>query len=190
MSKNQPMIPTLLCALALPALLTTACGAVAGDDLNGTWEGPCYQGARTQLAYAGLALTGTYTEFSDMTCTTPRHVTTWTGTASVGAEVQPGVRKLDLAFSSFRSRALTDTEAAFVNQNQYCGFTDWAAGAEKDILGRACYGFSVPKGSVSLDLYQVQGSTLTLGKGAKIAAQLTEADRPTVLDPTRPFARK
>jgi hypothetical protein len=39
-------------------------------------------------------------------------------------------------------------------------------------------------------LYQVVGTTLTFGKGAKIAVNLTEADRPTQLDPQRPFTLK
>lgn len=178
-------------ALAISGLLAVAgCGGSAGADLDGTWESPCYMGAKTQLAYSNLALNGTYIEYSDMTCTTQRHITTWTGTATVGDEVQPGVHKLDLAFSSFRSKPLTATEASFVNQNQYCGFTDWAAGVEKDVLGKSCYGFSIPNGGKSLDIYQVTDSTLLLGKGSKIAAQLTEADRPAELDPMRPFTKK
>jgi hypothetical protein len=147
-------------------------------------------GAQTRLVYSSLTLTGTYTEYSDMTCATPRHITTWTGSATVGDEIQPGVPKLDISFNSFRSKPLTATEATFVNQNQYCDFTDWAAGVEKDVLGRNCINFSIPGGGKSLDLYQVAGTVLTFGKGAKIAAQLTEADRPTQLDPQRPFTKK
>lgn len=180
-------------ALAMFGIIATAaCGsdAAPGADLDGTWQSPCYMGAQTQLVYSGLALTGTYTEYSDMTCTTQRHITTWTGTATVGNEVQPGIRKLDLSFNSFRSKALTAAEATLVNMYQYCGFTDWAAGVEKDVLGRNCVNFSIPMGGKSLDIYQVSGTTLLLGKNSKIAAQLTEADRPTALDPTRPFTKK
>lgn len=142
------------------------------------------------IVYSNLALTGTYTEYSDMNCATPRHITTWTGASTVGDEVQPGVRKLNVSYKTFRSKPLTATEASFVNQNQYCGFTDWAAGVEKDILGQSCINFSIPGGGISLDLYQVVGTTLTFGKGAKIAVNLTEADRPTQLDPQRPFTLK
>lgn len=177
--------------VALTGLVAAAgCGAPSGADLDGTWESPCYMGAKTQLVYSNLALNGTYIEYSDMTCTTQRHITTWTGTAAVGDEVQAGVHKLDLSFSSFRSKPLTATEASFVNQNQYCGFTDWMAGVEKDVLGRSCYGFSIPIGGKSLDLYQVSGTTLLFGKGSKIAVQLSEADRPSELDPQRPFTKQ
>lgn len=178
-------------ALVLSGLtLAAACGAPAGADLDGTWVSSCYQGAQTQLVYSNLALTGTYNEYSDMNCATLRHITTWTGVAAVGAEVQPGVHKLDISYATFRSKPLTATEASFVNQNQYCGFTDWAAGVDKDILGRSCINFAIPVSGKSLDLYQVAGTTLTFGKGAKISAQLTEADRPTQLDPQRPFTKK
>lgn len=177
-------------ALALPALL----GACADDpspgaELEGSWSTPCYQGAQTRLTYEGLALTGTYTEYVDMACTTPRHIATWTGHAVVGAEVAPGVRKLDLAFDGFRSVALTAEEAALVNQNQYCGLTDWAPGVERDILGRDCYGFSIPVGGQSLDVYQVDGDGLLFGKGSKILVAPSESDRPAELDPMRPFSR-
>ena len=178
-------------ALALSGLiLAAACGAPAGADLDGTWESPCYQAAQTRLVYSSLALTGTYTEYSEMTCATPRHITTWTGVAAVADEVQPGVHKLDISYNSFHSKPLTAAEATFVNQNQYCGFTDWAAGVDRDVLGRSCINFSIPTGGKSLDLYQVAGTGLTFGKNAKIAAQLTEADRPTQLDPQRPFTKK
>jgi hypothetical protein len=183
-------IPTL--ALS-GLLLAAACGGdspVAGADLDGTWESPCYQAAQTRLVYSSLALTGTYNEYSDMNCATLRHVTTWTGNATVGDEVQPGIHKLDLSFNTFRSKPLTATEAGLVNGYQYCGFTDWAAGVEKDVLGRNCVNFSIPVGGKSLDLYQVVGTGLTFGKNAKIAAQLSEADRPTALDPQRPFTKK
>lgn len=177
--------------LAMSGFLAAGgCGETPGADLDGTWETPCYMGAKTQLSYSNLALNGTYIEYSDMTCTTQRHTTTWTGTATVGDEVQDGVRKLDLSFSSFRSKPLTPAEATFVNQNMYCGFTDWASGVEKDVLGKSCYGFSIPNGGKSLDIYQVNGGTLLFGRGSKIAVQLTEADRPTALDPMRPFSKK
>lgn len=171
-------------------LVASGCGETPGADLNGTWESPCYMGAKTQLSYSNLALNGTYIEYSDMTCTTQRHVTTWTGIATVGDEVQDGIHKLDLSFSSFRSKPLTPAEAMFVNQNMYCGFTDWASGVEKDVLGKNCYGFSIPNGGKSLDIYQVSSGTLLFGRGSKIAVQLSESDRPTALDPMRPFSKK
>jgi hypothetical protein len=189
------------CVLSMPAFACNADVAPAssapatnspasGVALNGTWQTPCYQSAQTRLVYSNLELTGTYTEYSDTACTTPRHIATWTGRASVGQEMKPGVYKLDLSFNTFRSKALTDTEATSVNQNKYCGLTDWASGVERDILGLDCYGFAIPKGGKSVDIYQVNGDSLLFGKGSKIVAAPTEADRPTDIDPMRPFARR
>ena len=73
--------------------------------------------------------------------------------------------------------------------NAYCGFTDWQADVEKDVLGAACYGFAIPAGATSLDIYLVDGDALKFGQGAKVAVGLTEADRPTAIDETRVFTR-
>jgi hypothetical protein len=61
---------------------------------------------------------------------------------------------------------------------------------EKDVLGKDCYGFSIPVGGKSLDIYRVDGSTLKFGQGSKIGVDLTEADRPAAIDDTRVFTRK
>ena len=183
-----------LAAAALFAVSTLACGTPPPTDteiesaqLEGTWSSPCWMGAQTQLVYKNLHLVGTYSEYSDMGCTTLRHVATWEGEASGGEVVTGEVRKLDLTFSSFKSKPLTDAEAAFVNMSSYCGITDWAANVERDIMGRDCYNFSIPLAGKSLDIFERTGTTLQTGKGAKIAANLSEADRPTELDSTRAF---
>jgi hypothetical protein len=163
---------------------------VARDDLEGTWKSACFQATQTTLSYRDLQLSGTFTEFSDQACATPRHVATWTAQATGGDEVSPGVRKLNLAFSSFKSRPLTTAEAAFVNQNAYCGITDWASDVERDILGLSCYGLSIPMGGKSLDIYQRDASSLRFGKDSKIAAMPAEADRPAEIDPNRVFVRQ
>ena len=96
---------------------------------------------------------------------------------------------LGLAFSTFTSVALTEENAMMNNQYAYCGFTDWVANVEKDVLGADCYGFSIPVGGKSLDIYKIEGDTLLFGVAAKIAVELDEADRPTELDSNRIFTR-
>lgn len=160
-----------------------------GSDLDGTWKTACYMKAETTLAYDKLALTGTYTEFSDDACTAAIHVSKWTATGKVTGETAAGDTKLDLSFTSFKSTALTAENAMFNNMNMYCGATDWAANVEKDILGKDCYGFSIPVGGKSLDIYRVEGQTLKFGQGSKIATDLAESDRPTAIDETRVFTK-
>jgi hypothetical protein len=161
-----------------------------GNDLDGTWETVCWQKAKTTITYDHLALDGTYTEYSDDACASAIHVSKWTGTAAVTGQTAAGDTKIDIAFATFTSTALTAENAAFNNMNQYCGFTDWEANVQKDVLGKPCYGFSIPVGGKSLDIYRVEGDTLKFGKGALIGASLGEADRPTVIDDTRVFTRK
>jgi hypothetical protein len=168
--------------------------ASAGADLNGTWSTACFLTqngtyAKTVLVYNNLALNGAYQEYSDSACQTGYNTARWTGTATVGAEVSTGVKKLDLAFSSFKNTPLTMTAAAGENQYMYCGITDWAANVEKDVLGKPCQGFAIPQGGKSFDLYKVSGTTLKFGQNAKISASPAEADRPTAIDDTRVFTR-
>lgn len=161
-----------------------------GSDLDGTWESACYMKAQTVLTYDNLALVGTYTEFSDDACTTPYHVSKWTGTGTITGVTAAGDTKLDLAFATFTSVSLTAENAAFNNMNKYCGDTDWMANVEKNVLGKDCYGFSIPVGGKSLDIYRVEGNTLKFGQGSKIGVALTEADRPVAIDETRVFTKK
>jgi hypothetical protein len=167
--------------LAALTTLITACGPQPGADLDGTWDSPCFNGTQTRIVYASLKLTGTYTEYSDMTCTTPRHVATWTGTSTVPQASSSGPQKLNVTFSSFKSKPLIDADTAMVNMFKYCGLTDWATGVERDILGRECFGFSIPTGGKSFDLYEVKGNTLRFGKDSVITAMPEEAKRPTAL---------
>lgn len=169
---------------------TTSTGGAPGSDLDGTWETACYMKAKTTLTYDALALAGTFSEYDDEACTVLLHVSKWEAAGAVTGETEAGDTKLDLAFSSFKSTPLTDANAATNNMFAYCGMTDWAANVEKDILGQDCYGFSIPVGGKSLDIYRVDGATLKFGKDAKIATDLTEADRPTVIDDTRVFTRQ
>lgn len=187
-------------SLALTAFLLGACAGLSacggeepGADLNGQWTTGCVQGysgyTETVLQYTDLALVGTYTEYSDASCAEAYHVSKWTGTATVGEQLASGPWKLDLAFATFTSTALTEDNAATNNGYAYCGFSDWEAGVEKDVLGADCYGFSIPEGGKSLDIYQVDGDTLLFGASAPIGTDLTEADRPTALDESRVFTR-
>lgn len=165
-------------------------GSAPGSDLDGTWETACYMKAKTSLTYTDLALVGTYTEYGDDACTSEIHVSKWTGTATVTGATAAGDTKLDLFFATFTSTALTADNAAFNNTNMYCGDTDWEANVEKDVLGKSCYGFSIPVGGKSLDIYRVEGTTLKFGKGSTIGTSPTEADRPTMIDDARVFTKK
>ncbi|MFT3770451.1 MAG: hypothetical protein QM820_33910 [Minicystis sp.] len=171
---------------------STGSAMTAGSDLDGTWETACYQKTRTSLAYDHLAFTGTFTEYGDDACSAASayHVSKWTGTVTVTGATAAGDTKIDLAFATFTSVALTEENAAFNNTNAYCGLTDWAANVEKDILGKDCYGFSIPVGGKSLDIYRVDGATLKFGQGSKIGTDVVEADRPTAIDEARVFTKK
>ena len=193
-------------ALSLVLGLTSAVGTFAGcgggaapgalgSELNGTWQTPCFDNrgfnfARTTLAYDDLALTGTYEEFEDAACTRATHVSHWTGVGVVSGTTTGGDSKLDLSFMTFTSTALTAANADFNNMNAYCGITDWAAGAERDVLGASCYGFSIPVGGESLDIYRVDGDTLRFGDGSMIGLDLQESARPTMLSATQVFTRQ
>ena len=168
--------------------------AVPGADLNGTWETGCFDTgflhAKTRLTYTDLALVGNYSEFDDAACTSPAHSSDWTATATIAGTTANGETKIDIAFATFTSTPLTAANADTNNQYMYCGFSDWSANVEKDILGAPCMGFSIPVGGESLDIYTVMGDTLLFGANAKIGVDLMESDRPTTIDPQRVFTRQ
>jgi hypothetical protein len=186
--------------LGMPLALLWSCGPVDAtpvapkDDLNGTWETPCFLvpgqqlKSKTRLVYNSLKLTGSYTDYADADCKVVRGASTWTGTATVGAAgAAAGSKKLDLSFDSYKYKPVVAEAATVNNQYMYCGFMDWVANVEKDVLGRACFGFSIPVGGKSFDLYKVEGNTLKFGKDSKISASPQEADRPSVIDENRVF---
>ena len=163
--------------------------AIPGAELNGAWASACFNQTQTVLEYADLSFQGTFTEYEDAACSTPMHISAWSGTAAVGDEVGGGARAIDLAFETFTSTALTADNAALNNSYAYCGYTDWEAGVEKDVMGDDCYGYSIPDGGKSKDIYAVSGDSLRFGQGATISTAPAEADRPTTLDETRVFTR-
>lgn len=183
---------TMLGAFALATAFAGGCGEAddaAGRDLDGTWTTACYEKAKTSLTYDNLELVGKYIEYADDACTSEIHISTWTGTVAVTGQTAAGANKIDISFGSFESVALTPENAALNNMYMYCGFTDWAADVTKDILGSECFGFSIPEGGESLDIYLVEGDTLKFGKAAIVGTELKEADRPAAIDDTRVFTR-
>lgn len=168
---------------------------VAGKDLDGTWETACtllptqmiY--ARTRLVYANLKLTGTYSDYADAACTQGLGVSTWTGGATVPTPGGAGTTPLNLAFESYEYKPLNAQAATTNNTYMYCGLTDWAAGVQRNVMDRPCYGFAIPTGGKSLDIYKTDGKTLKFGQGSKIGVNPSESERPTAIDDTRVFSK-
>ncbi|MFM7203335.1 MAG: hypothetical protein ACKO6N_21310 [Myxococcota bacterium] len=194
MLKRKASISMQMVLLISSVALATGCGAGAGEDLNGTWATSCfYTGAshaRTVLTYTDLALKGNYTEYDDESCTNAIHSSDWTGTVEVSGKTEAGDTKIDIAFATFTSTPLTADNAALNNGYYYCGFSDWEANVEKDVLGADCYGYSIPVGGKSLDIYRITEDTLLFGTDAPIGTDLTEDQRPTTIDETRVFTRQ
>ena len=199
-TRRPSYVGALGLGLALVAAVLPGCSdapepGARGTELNGTWETVCFPNngmnfARTTLQYTDLAFVGTFAEYDDAACTRATHVSRWTGRAAVSGTTAAGETKLDLSFLSFTSTALTATNAAFNNTNAYCGLTDWAANVERNVLGAACYGFAIPVGGVSLDIYRVDAGTLRFGQSPAIGRDLPESSRPTMLSAFQSFTRR
>ena len=165
-----------------------------GADLNGTWVTGCFNTgfafAKTTISYDDLALSGSFDEFDDADCTNGIHTSHWTGTSTIAGTTATGETKIDIAYATFTSTPLSAVNATTNNSFQYCGFSDWSANVEKNILGAPCQGFAIPVGGESLDIYQVTDATLLFGTDAPIGTNLTEADRPTTLNENNVFTRQ
>lgn len=181
--KIQRSTTLLLLGTLMTACATTPSAPVSdGSDLDGTWSTACGNKSITTIEYAGLQLKGTYTAYADDACTTPVAVNKWTGHSTIAGAGVDGATKIDVHFDSFNATALTDEQATKWSGWSYCEKTDWSANAEVDVLGKKCQGFAVPQAGVNLDIYKVSGTTLMFGKGSKITAEPSEADRPAVLN--------
>jgi hypothetical protein len=156
-------------------VLLASCGSSesqAVKDLEGSWTNACASKGQTTLSYTGADLTGVYTTYAEDTCTTATTATTWTAAIDGGDAKSGGFRTLDISYTGFHAKALNQAGMDYLNSNAFCGSTDWSSNLEKDILDKECFGFTLPTGGRSLDIYKIDGNTVAFGMGAKTATDL------------------
>lgn len=115
----------------------------------------------------------------------------------VGGTVQekgdlPEDPKLDMlnfsvsdVYIKVNSEALKDT----LNSTNFCGFSDWTVGQERDVSGADCSGFTIKKGDVIQEVVDDREGTLYFGNNFALLLNKTD-DRPTAIDEKIPYHKQ
>jgi hypothetical protein len=183
-------------AVAL-ALLAAACGRhddaqkaeqpPGSDDataLVGDWSTGCLADASTETrAFAGDAMTLTYTSYAAAGCQTPASTQVQSGTFAIGAyDPANDVTALDLTVASVVLTLHSADLVAEYDRAHVCG-GDWQLGVPRELAQGGCG----PNESGAFDVFRLEGDTLYFGqKDADRTGHAAEA-RPITVDLARPF---
>ena len=144
-------------------------------ELEGTWLTSCYSSGSYYKLYT-LIVTGTGVVLKkemhhDSNCSTDNNTQEWTySSLSIGdAVTYDNGTKTGAYFSMILSGA-TETpnssyDVTWVNDNSYCGYSDWELNVAKDITGKTCVGTTIISANAKLlSLYKKESSnTIQLG---------------------------
>jgi len=168
----------------------------ASVSLDGTYLQACAASGsayvKLEIVLSGTTNTFTQDSFSDDTCATATTSRTWVNTFTVGSATTTSgsdnsskndlaVTKIDNALQSVSLTVLSDQWAAMFNSSSLFGFTDWANGTAKSVLGLNSDGTTNSTqvvGVVSYDIWYINGTSLQYGGGSAD----TSSTYPTELD--------
>ena len=156
----------------------------ASVSLDGTYLQACAASGsayvKLEIVLSGTTNTFTQDSFSDDTCATATTSRTWVNTFTVGSATTTSgsdnsskndlaVTKIDQALQSASITLLSDLYAAMFNSSSLFGFTDWANGTAKSVLGLNSDGTTDSTSSVgvvSYDILYINGTSLQSGGGS------------------------
>ncbi len=170
----------------------------ADSKFEGKWTAVCRadasQYSQETVVYSGNSATLTLLGANDPKCKNVWLKATMTTTLNVGAGFSQGdieVHPVDFIFSKVLFSFYDSAVIAHLNNSQYCGYSDWALGAEKDVTGRTCDGKPMPKsGEGVYDIAAVHGDKLYGGKRDFEFNGTSPEKRPAELDRSRPFVKR
>lgn len=99
-------------------------------------------------------------------------------------------KMVNLTINSATLTPGSDAVAVELNDDKYCGITDWKSGVASNILDKDCGGLTVRNGEVIFDIYKVQDNTLYMGKTSFFRNGSSGSTRPEALDTDLFFTRK
>jgi len=171
-------------ATATTASQTMTDSTGASVSLDGTYLQACAASGsayvKLEIVLSGTTNTFTQDSFSDDTCATATISRTWVNTFTVGSATTTSgsdnsskndlaVTKIDNALQSISLTVLSDQWAAMFNSSSLFGFTDWANGTAKSVLGLNSDGTTDSTSSVgvvSYDILYINGTSLQSGGGS------------------------
>ena len=143
--------------------------------LEGTWLSSCHSSG-VYYNLNTLIVTGTGVVFKkemhhDSNCSTDNNTQDWTfSSLSIGDAVtyESGTKTgalFSMIFSGVTETPNSSYDVTWVNDNSYCGYSDWELNVAKDITGKTCVGTTIISANTKLlGLYKNESSnTIRLG---------------------------
>ena len=143
--------------------------------LEGTWLSSCYSsGSYYNLATLTVSGTGMVYKkemHNDSNCSTDNNTQEWTySSLTIGdtATYESGTKTgawFTMIFSGATETPNSSYDVTWVNDNSYCGYSDWELNVAKDITGKTCVGTTIISANTKLlSLYKNESSnTIRLG---------------------------
>ena len=143
--------------------------------LEGTWLSSCHSSG-SYYKLLTLIVTGTGVVLKkemhhDSNCSTDNNTQEWTySSLSIGDAVtyESGTNTgayFSMIFSGATETPNSSYDVTWVNDNSYCGYSDWELNVAKDITGKTCVGTTIISANTKLlSLYKNESSnTIRLG---------------------------
>ena len=144
-------------------------------ELEGTWLASCFSSG-SYYKIDTLTVSGTGMEYkserhSDSSCSSDNYTQEWTySSLSIGDAVtfESGTKTgawFTMIFSGATETPNSSYDVTWVNDNSYCGYSDWELNVAKDITGKTCVGTTIISANTKLlSLYKNESSnTIQLG---------------------------
>lgn len=92
-----------------------------------------------------------------------------------------GATSIDATVTAITAVAHTSAAATGFNTGTTCGYSDWAVGVAKNMVGKTCFGTTWTL-ATSYNVYKISGTALTMGDTSGSNDGSTAAKRPTTYE--------
>jgi len=161
------------------ALIVSSCAkkddssSTTTTEVEGTWITNCYEHEPgyyiDTLIVSGTDVTHKSESHTDSSCSTDNGTWIYTySSLSIGDSVtfESGStgHYFSIAISTFTYTPNLASDVTTMNDDAWCGFSDWTINTEKDYTGKTCGSTSLPVANTTLlGLYMLVGNNLFLG---------------------------
>ncbi|MGE0171892.1 MAG: hypothetical protein AB7T49_03870 [Oligoflexales bacterium] len=107
-------------------------------------------------------------------------------------ETNPDIKNIDFKPMTANFTLHSDALVKAMNLAKFCGISDWKKDSKRDVLGRDCMGYSVPKKEEKvLDVYNIKDrKELYFGGNFLFLSENDPSKRPEDIDPDLLYSKK
>ena len=144
-------------------------------ELEGTWVASCFSSGSyykiDTVTVSGTGMVYKSEMHADSSCSTDNNTQEWTySSLTIGdtATYESGTKTgawFTMIFSGATETPNSSYDVTWVNDNSYCGYSDWELNVAKDITGKTCVSSTIISANTKLlSLYKNESSnTIRLG---------------------------